>query len=292
MCIVFWHLHHAITSYICIMHLRGAFTSYTDGYGNHVYALQVCDNRFEKVHNMRIQTKEKFTFNEKGIVKECDPNWIISWESYCKRVRENSELKRSVTVFVTKNPDFLWLNNICIVQYIGIDNDNESNEQPHGNSIHNNDPYRRVHEEKKKLKCEMCHCKFAKKSNLKRHIKTVHETKKEYKFEMCHQKFPLKNVLTDHIQTVHEEESSFKCKDCSKSFPTKYRLKIHHEQFHFQTYTCHECGTCFEKKQQIESHINSVHLNQRPYKCNLCEKSFFIDSQLKTHLKRTHKEEN
>ena len=27
MCIVFWHLHHAITSYICIMHLHRAFAS-------------------------------------------------------------------------------------------------------------------------------------------------------------------------------------------------------------------------------------------------------------------------
>jgi pSer/pThr/pTyr-binding forkhead associated (FHA) protein len=117
---------------------------YTGGYGSHVYALQVCGDRFEKVHNMRIQTKEKFTFNEKGTVKECDPNWIISWESYCKRVREDSELKRSVTVYVTKHPDFLWLNDICVVQYIGIDNDRESNDRPHGNAIRKEAPHRRV----------------------------------------------------------------------------------------------------------------------------------------------------
>ena len=257
---------------------------YTGGYGSHVYAHQVRGGRFEKVHNMRISTKEKkFTFKEKGIVKECDPNWIVSWESHCKRVRENSELKRSVTVFVTKNPDFLWLNNICVVQYTGIDNDAESNERPHGNSIHKDDPYRRgktVHEKKKEHKCEMCDCKFALKNALTNHIKTIHE----------------KQNLKNHKKEAHMKMKAFKCKDCSMTFPTKYHMGNHHKKVHLlikppQRYTCHECGASFEKKQQIESHINSVHLNERPYQCNLCEKSFFIDSQLKIHMKRTHKEE-
>ena len=38
----------------------------------------------------------------------------------------------------------MWLNEICIVQYMGLDTDKDSNEMPHGNAIFNDDPYRRV----------------------------------------------------------------------------------------------------------------------------------------------------
>ena len=47
----------------------------------------------------------------------------------------------------------------------------------------------------------------------------------------------------------------------------------------------------FEQKQSQEHHINKVHLNVKPYECSLCKKAFFIDANLKKHLKRFHKEE-
>ena len=150
--------------------------------------------------------------------------------------------------------------------------------------------------------------------DLKCHIKTVHEKNKEHKCEMCHEKFSLKNVLTNHIKIVHEGQRSFskkqklnnqktevrmkikafKCNDCNKSFSRKENIESHERLVHgvikpSQGYTCNECKTSYEEKEQIESHINSVHLNEMPNKCSLCEESFFIDSQLKQHLKRTHR---
>ena len=111
-------------------------------------------------------------------------------------------------------------------------------------------------------------------------LKTVHEKIKEHKCEMCHQKFPLINALADHIKTVHEEETSllqkqnlsdykkevlmkikaFKCKDCGKNFSSKLNMESHEKRVHClikpsQKYTCNECKTPFEDKQQMEWHI-------------------------------------
>ena len=54
---------------------------------------------------------------------------------------------------------------------------------------------------------------------------------------------------------------------------------------------CNECGAPFEKKQHLEHHMNKVHLNFKPYECDLCKKAFFIEAHLKQHLKAIHKEE-
>ena len=55
-------------------------------------------------------------------------------------------------------------------------------------------------------------------------------------------------------------------------------------------YACDDCKAPFKKKHFLELHMNSVHLNYRPYLCNLCKKSFFIKLQLKIHIAGSHKE--
>ena len=57
----------------------------------------------------------------------------------------------------------------------------------------------------------------------------------------------------------------------------------------FQKYTCDDCKEPFNRKHCLELHINSIHLNKKPHMCNLCKKSFFVASQLKIHMKKTHK---
>ena len=56
-------------------------------------------------------------------------------------------------------------------------------------------------------------------------------------------------------------------------------------------FICNECEALFEQKQSLEYHMNKVHLNFKPYECDLCKKAFFIEAHLKQHLKAIHKEE-
>ena len=99
---------------------------YTGGkHGARVYAYEVKNNKFKKAMSKDISTKNgSFTYKKDGHTHFCNTNWIILWQAYISQVKSNTELKRSVTYFVTQNPDYLWMNKLALVEYTGIDEDN------------------------------------------------------------------------------------------------------------------------------------------------------------------------
>ena len=96
---------------------------YGGKHGARVYAYQLRYNQFKKAISKNIsQRKGSFTYKKDGQTHFCNKNWIILWQAYVSQVNNNEELKRSVTYFVTQNPDYLWMNKIALVEYTGIDN--------------------------------------------------------------------------------------------------------------------------------------------------------------------------
>ena len=97
---------------------------YTGGkHGARVYAYQLRYNQFKRAISENIsQRKGSFTYKKDGQTHFCNENWIILWQAYISQVNNNAELRRSVTYFVTQNPDYLWMNKIALVEYTGIDN--------------------------------------------------------------------------------------------------------------------------------------------------------------------------
>lgn len=45
------------------------------------------------------------------------------------------------------------------------------------------------------------------------------------------------------------------------------------------------CGKSFPKQKKLEDHMN-VHTNSRPYKCDMCERSYMRNSHLMVHKKK------
>ena len=96
---------------------------YGGKHGARVYAYQLRYNQFKKAISKNIsQRKGSFTYKKDGQTHVCNENWIILWQAYHSQVNNNVELKRSVTYFVTKNPEYIWMNKIALVEYTGIDN--------------------------------------------------------------------------------------------------------------------------------------------------------------------------
>ena len=109
-------------------------------YGHNVYAYAINCGHFEKAHSSYISVKNQMTYKDKGQAHPVKDEWIIIWNGYC--TREKDDLKRDVTYFCTKNPDFLWINNMVLVEYTGgPDSDVYSNEDPHGNAMYKENPY-------------------------------------------------------------------------------------------------------------------------------------------------------
>ena len=58
---------------------------YSGGYGSHVYAYEVRNEKFKRCVDKSISTTGGFTYKKGGLVYACDPNWIIQWQSYSTR---------------------------------------------------------------------------------------------------------------------------------------------------------------------------------------------------------------
>ena len=85
---------------------------------------------------------------------------------------------------------------------------------------------RKILQENKKHKCDICSNTFTRKESLKDHIKNVHNPTKDYKCETCEETFVQNKLLLNHIQNVHQPY--FKCKEVVGSKSTlcvKSRLK-------------------------------------------------------------------
>ena len=124
-----------------------------------------------------------------------------------------------------------------------------------------------LHLKIKPYECDHCKKTFTQEGCMKLHVKEVHQKLRPYKFMHCDHLSSRKRDLAGHVDRVH--------------------LKIKPSK----TVKCKTCDAHFEQKQHLEHHKNRVHLNVKPYECNFCKKAFFINNQLKTHLKKSHQEE-
>lgn len=52
---------------------------------------------------------------------------------------------------------------------------------------------------------------------------------------------------------------------------------------------CHFCYKCFTSTRDCVGHMNSRHLGQKPYSCDLCGKAFSHQTSLNYHKRTQHK---
>ena len=124
-------------------HGPGALTDdkapFSERYGGNCYAYEVKGESFRKAHPGYISTSGSMTYKENGVVHPVKDEWIILWTNYA--IRSNDKLKRDVTYIITNNPELLWMNQIALVEYTGIDSDEFSSKRPHGNRIQLGEPH-------------------------------------------------------------------------------------------------------------------------------------------------------
>ncbi|KAJ2941928.1 hypothetical protein O0L34_g10745 [Tuta absoluta] len=84
-------------------------------------------------------------------------------------------------------------------------------------------------------------------------------------------------------------ERPFKCTECSKSFQMKQRL-VAHRRVHSAvkaSYLCNLCGKHFSTHSNRQRHM-IIHTGLRPFRCEMCEKSFKHASEKRAHITYVH----
>ena len=138
--------------------------------------------------------------------------------------------------------------------------------------------------------CEECSLQFGKKLVFDLHLSLVHgkETKIKQEPNTC-------GITAEESETSvsnHKVDQSCKCDICSACFKTNYLLKKHISSVHEEEkpFECDICDTKFTAKQN--RHIVAIHEGRKPFKCDNCGTCFTQKSNMTKHISSFHKYKN
>lgn len=152
------------------------------------------------------------------------------------------------------------------------------------------------------LKCEICHKKFKKLSNLNQHQEKHNSKHNLYVCNICSKTFNQRNKLVTHLVTHsrnNERDNSvpnisqsdtnvnFTCGVCSSSFKSMHSLSAHMRK-HVEkgrVLACNLCEKVFTKVSHLKRH-ELCHNDNRPFKCTLCPRTFISENYLTEHLNK------
>ncbi|XP_072023993.1 uncharacterized protein [Amphiura filiformis] len=157
-----------------------------------------------------------------------------------------------------------------------------------------------IHTANRRFQCNTCGLKFCKLYQLTRHRKKAHKGSKPSP-KMFIEEEGMEEELDDYDEeseehfveeeSYDEEKKSHVCHFCNAVCDTRENL-LSHEKSHSSdgqevSYTCKFCPMMFYRRTEYERH-ERTHTGERPYKCNICSKTFNRTWNLKIHKLNVH----
>ncbi|XP_062535237.1 zinc finger protein OZF-like [Armigeres subalbatus] len=134
--------------------------------------------------------------------------------------------------------------------------------------------------------CLICFRRYGDRRRLINHQRRKYK-RKNFQCALCGLKFATTSELTTHEANDHGNWA-FKCALCDKAFPQKYSLNSHLKTMHTdeKPHQCTVCGMTFRQKGGLRTHMSN-HVEVPQFKCEVCSKMFKAKLHLRYHM-RTH----
>lgn len=142
-----------------------------------------------------------------------------------------------------------------------------------------------------KLHCEPCGTIFGNKFSLEEHEKYAHLLyHSDYKScKTCGRCFTTESKLRQH----EKQHKNKLCPLCNKVFKTQAFFNTHMQRHSpklaelMKKYeqSCSFCEKVCSNDNQLSIHVNKVHLQIKPYNCDMCEKQYYSEYNLRYHKK-------
>ena len=142
----------------------------------------------------------------------------------------------------------------------------------------------------KRFECDKCTYSASFKSNLKAHQRTVHDKIRDKKCDLCDFAFPNHGKLKTHIMGAHLGKTH-SCPQCAFVTGFKTTLEMHMKVVHsdLKEILCVECNKMFKTRTALVNHVRRKHnMKQKTKQCNLCDKTFSSNGEVKSHIVRMH----
>lgn len=151
-----------------------------------------------------------------------------------------------------------------------------------------------VHPIEKNILCDECDERFINKNKLRYHKRMSHGSGPLFVCSHCGKTFKWRNRLEAHLKAKHEQPGSHICDQCGKVFHSDISLKVHKKR-HAPAQQCScpvdGCGKILPRKDSLMAHLKYVHgdakINKK-FLCQYCPKRFSHNNQRKEHENSIH----
>lgn len=155
----------------------------------------------------------------------------------------------------------------------------------------------KTHMKNHSLVCKFCgRDTYKNHKTLYRHVRTHHgefrpDTDTFMECPRCGEKIVNQGFSRHFDSCQANEKGRPKCQICQKDFSTWKTVLAHIDNIHLGTkhYTCELCGAQFSNSLALNNHtLKHMTNDDRPYKCDLCYKSYSVKFSIEKHMRLEH----
>ncbi|XP_046428495.1 zinc finger protein OZF-like isoform X1 [Neodiprion fabricii] len=143
---------------------------------------------------------------------------------------------------------------------------------------------------KKSAKCHICDIELNYEIRMIEHLNIVHGIAKAFECNECSRSFSTPRQLKQHVK-IHKAQIVYSCDECDYKSLHKVNIGLHQKRHHWKDYSvfCEICEKGFIAQGELKAHLIS-HEVARPFACTTCGKSFKSKDHVKGHVRTLHPE--